>query len=113
MAAKLKDFIYTLKHLNTIKGVQEIVTILEKMAADPRKRAEIEKDDNKIAAYIISIVTVYPDIMKHPKNDLLKKFIWTLGPTGPLPLPDFIRNQFFGLSVEDKPTPKRRLGTSK
>jgi hypothetical protein len=82
--SKLNAFIASLEPLNNglnnsrdNKILSDLIIILQKKAENPVVRAQIEDDenfDNRLSGYLISLVTLIPDITQHPHNQALKNF---------------------------------------
>lgn len=104
MKTRLTELISSLTVLNDTfenkKNLGEIISILNEM-----NKKNIRKNDNDIASYIVSIITLFPDLMRHPNNQALKNLCLQLKPDT-LHLPPIIEQQF----TSEKPHLTRRLG---
>jgi hypothetical protein len=90
------------------KELKDVIFILKTMAADPQEKAKIEKDDNRISGYIVSIVTIMPEIMQHHKHQALIDLARKLKPTRITHVPGFILDKFFGNTLNTEPSQKKR-----
>lgn len=68
---------------------REITAILEKI-----DKTSPKNDDNTLANYVITIITLLPEIMQHPDNQAFESFCRQLNPSQ-LNLTESIHNRFY------------------
>ncbi|MBX3708799.1 MAG: hypothetical protein KIT56_08955 [Gammaproteobacteria bacterium] len=73
----LEKLIDCLKVISSSPPNEELDSIIDKIQLENQKK----NDDDLAASYILTIISIMPDIMHHPKNEQLKKFCKQLNPS--------------------------------